>query len=89
MTAFGKQPGRGLRSMALEAIGEAILDSGLDQRRIERIYFGNAIAPTVVQQDMIKGRFHPLVRTHPGTGRKGSPALSIRFTRPSKRENRL
>ena len=27
MTAFGKQPGRGLRSMALEAIGEAVLDS--------------------------------------------------------------
>ena len=56
MTAFGKQPGRGLRSMALEAIGEAIRDSGLDQNRIERIYFGNAIAPTVVQQDMIKGQ---------------------------------
>tara|TARA_R110000772_G_scaffold268678_1_gene397370 strand:+ start:2065 stop:3204 length:1140 start_codon:yes stop_codon:yes gene_type:complete len=56
MTAFGKQPGRGLRDMALEAINEAIADSTVEQNRIERIYFGNAIAPTVVQQDMIKGQ---------------------------------
>lgn len=56
MTAFGKQPGRGLRDMSLEAIDQAVADSGLDQSRVERIYFGNAIAPTVVQQDMIKGQ---------------------------------
>ena len=56
MTAFGKQPGRGLRDMALEAIEGAVTDSGLTRGRIERIYFGNAIAPTVVQQDMIKGQ---------------------------------
>lgn len=56
MTAFGKQPGRGLRDMALEAIAGAVADSGLKRSRIERVYFGNAIAPTVVQQDMIKGQ---------------------------------
>ncbi len=56
MTAFGKQPGRGLRDMALEAIDQAVDDSGIDRRRIQRVYFGNAIAPTVVQQDMIKGQ---------------------------------
>lgn len=56
MTAFGKQPGRGLRDMALEAIGHAVANSGLERQRIERIYFGNAIAPTVLQQDMIKGQ---------------------------------
>jgi acetyl-CoA acetyltransferase len=64
MTAFGKQPGRGIRDMALEAINKAIADSTLDQDSIERIYFGNAIAPTVLRQDMIKGqvalREHPL-----------------------------
>jgi acetyl-CoA acetyltransferase len=64
MTAFGRQPGRGLRSMALEAINAAIADSGINQDRIERIYFGNAIAGTVLQQDMIRGqvalRGHPL-----------------------------
>ena len=56
MTRFGKQPGRGIRDMALEAIGMAVADSGLGEEQIERIYFGNAIAPTVVQQDMIKGQ---------------------------------
>ncbi len=64
MTAFGKQPGRGLRDMAVEAIDQAVTDSGIDARQIKRIYFGNAIAPTVLQQDMIKGqialRGHPL-----------------------------
>lgn len=63
MTAFGKQPGRGLRSMALEAIDKALADGGLSQGRIERIYFGNAIAPTVLQQDMIKGQV--ALRNHP------------------------
>lgn len=56
MTAFGKQPGRGLRDMAHEAIEEAFASSGLDRGRVERVYFGNAIGPTVVQQDMIKGQ---------------------------------
>lgn len=56
MTAFGKQTGRGIRDLSLEAIHKAIDDSGVRQSRIERIYFGNAIAPTVVRQDMIKGQ---------------------------------
>jgi acetyl-CoA acyltransferase len=56
MTQFGKQIGRGLRSMALAAIEEAIADSGLASGRIERIYFGNAIAGIVTQQEMIRGQ---------------------------------
>ncbi len=56
MTQFGKQVGRGLRSMALAAIDEAIADSGLASGRIERIYFGNAIAGIVTQQEMIRGQ---------------------------------
>ena len=56
MTAFGKQPGRGIRDLSLEAIKKAIKDGGVAQKEIERVYFGNAIAPTVLQQDMIKGQ---------------------------------
>lgn len=56
MTAFGKLPGRGMREMALEVIEQALTGSGLDRSRVERVYFGNAIAPTVLQQDMIKGQ---------------------------------
>lgn len=64
MTQFGRQPGRGLRSLSLEATEEAFASAGLSFRDTERVYFGNAIAPTVLQQDMIKGqvafRNHPL-----------------------------
>lgn len=64
MTPLGKYPGRSLRDMAVAAIDEAVADSGLGFDRVQRIYFGNAIAPTVLQQDMIKGqvalRGHPL-----------------------------
>jgi acetyl-CoA acyltransferase len=67
MTQFGKQTGRGLRSMALEAVEGAFKSaSGLSIDDIDRVYVGNAIAGTVVQQDMIKGqvifRKHPLGR---------------------------
>ena len=56
MTPFGKQTGRGVRSMALAAIEEAIADSGLASERIERIYFGNAISGIISQQEMIRGQ---------------------------------
>lgn len=64
MTQFGKQLGRGVRSLAREAIELALADSGLDAARVERIYFGNAVAGIVSQQEMIRGqvalRGHPL-----------------------------
>lgn len=56
MTPFGKQTGRGVRSMALAAIEEAIVDSGLASDRVERIYFGNAISGIISQQEMIRGQ---------------------------------
>lgn len=56
MTPFGNQTGRGVRSMALAAIEEAIADSGLASDRIERIYFGNAISGIISQQEMIRGQ---------------------------------
>ena len=56
MSQFGKQIGRGLRSLSFDAVNEAFRSSGLAHGDVERIYFGNAIAGTVVQQDMIKGQ---------------------------------
>jgi acetyl-CoA acyltransferase len=56
MTQFGKHVGRGVRSMALAAIEDAIADSGLASERIERIYFGNAISGIISQQEMIRGQ---------------------------------
>lgn len=64
MSQFGKQIGRGLRSLSMEAVEQAFKSSGLSYSDVNRVYFGNAIAGTVVQQDMIKGqvvfRHHPL-----------------------------
>lgn len=56
MTMFGKQTGRGLRGLTLEAVEAALNSAAIDAAAIERTYFGNAIAGTVVQQDMIKGQ---------------------------------
>jgi acetyl-CoA acyltransferase len=56
MTEFGKQIGRGVRSLALDAIDRAIKDAGLPMEWIERVYFGNAIAGIVSQQEMIRGQ---------------------------------
>ena len=56
MTPFGKYTGRGLRNHSLAAIAAAIADSGLPSDRIERIYFGSAIAATVTGQEMIPGQ---------------------------------
>ena len=64
MTAFGKHLGRGVRSLAIEAIDAAMDDGHADAADIERVYFGNAVAGIVTQQEMIRGqvalRHHPL-----------------------------
>ena len=54
MSPFGKHVGAGLRTMSLAAADAAVRSAGLTYGDIQRVYFGNAIAGTVVQQDMIK-----------------------------------
>ena len=56
MTHFGKHLGRGIRSLAVEAIDEAISDAGAAAEDVERVYFGNAVAGIVTQQEMIRGQ---------------------------------
>jgi len=63
MSQFGKQIGRGLRSLSLDAVDGALASSGLRFDDIQRVYFGNGIAGTVVQQDMIKAQV--VFRNHP------------------------
>jgi acetyl-CoA acyltransferase len=63
MSQFGKQIGRGLRSLSLDAVDGAIHSSGVQFEDIQRVYFGNGIAGTVVQQDMIKSQV--VFRNHP------------------------
>jgi acetyl-CoA acyltransferase len=56
MTHFGKHLGLGVRSLAIEAIDEAMADAGADAGDIERVYFGNAVAGIITQQEMIRGQ---------------------------------
>lgn len=67
MTPFGRFPGRGVRSLAVAAIDEALRDAGVTHADVEQIYFGNAAAGVIDQQEMIRGqvalRRHALAHT--------------------------
>jgi len=56
MTAFGKRSGSGIRELAVSATGEALNDAGIGADDIGRIFFGNAAAGVVSQQEMIRGQ---------------------------------
>ncbi len=67
MTPFGKHLSTGLRALAVAAIDEALADAGIPAADVERIFFGNAAAGIVTQQEMIRGqialRYHALLGT--------------------------
>jgi acetyl-CoA acetyltransferase len=52
MTRFGKSPGRGVRDLALSAIGEAL--DVVPAADVERVFFGNAVAGVISFQEMIR-----------------------------------
>jgi acetyl-CoA acetyltransferase len=56
MTHFGKHLGVGVRSLAVEAIEEALGDAKANPADVSRVYFGNAVAGIVTQQEMIRGQ---------------------------------
>lgn len=56
MTPFGHRPGVGVRAMAAAASDEALQDADISPDVINAVYFGNAVAPTVTEQDMIRGQ---------------------------------
>jgi len=56
MTPFGRFPGRGIRSMAVAAIDQALGDAGIAPADVKKILFGNAVAGIVSQQEMIRGQ---------------------------------
>ncbi len=67
MTPFGRFPGRGIRSLAVAAIDEALADAGIPAEHVAKVFFGNAVAGIVTHQEMIRGqvalRHHPLGRS--------------------------
>ncbi|MGH7896541.1 MAG: thiolase family protein [Candidatus Binatia bacterium] len=56
MTRFGKFLERGVRSLAEEAVQEAVKDAGLDAQDIQTAYFANAVAGLITGQEMIRGQ---------------------------------
>jgi acetyl-CoA acetyltransferase len=87
MTPFGRFPGRGIRSLATAAIDEALGDAGIPAADVSRVFFGNAVAGVISQQEMIRGqvalRHHPLGRKSlinvENACASGSSALSLGF----------
>lgn len=63
LTAFGKQMERGVRSLAVEAVDRAIEDAGIGTQDVQGIFFGNASAGVISQQEMIRGQV--ALRNHP------------------------
>ena len=66
MTPFGNHCGAGTRSLAVAALDQALADSQVAAAEVGRIFFGNAAAGVIFQQEMIRGevalRHHPLAR---------------------------
>lgn len=50
-TAFGAFPDKDLRSLAVEAVGNALCDASLDPKQVEAFYLGNFAGPSFVGQN--------------------------------------
>lgn len=57
MTPFGKQPARGLKDLADEAVSGALKDAGRGVDDVEACYVGNAVGGTITGQEMLPGQF--------------------------------
>jgi acetyl-CoA acyltransferase len=56
MTAFGKHHDRSLRSLASEAVTEALADAGVTAADVGMVFFANATAGILHAQEMIRGQ---------------------------------
>lgn len=72
MTPFGKFHARNIRSLANEAVAEALQDSGLQASDIGMIFFANSAAGVLHGQEMIRGQ--SALRT---SGLLGIPTVNI------------
>jgi acetyl-CoA acyltransferase len=56
MTRFGKYSDRGMRSLAEEAVADALRDAGVAAGDVEAVFFSNAAAGLLTGQEMIRGQ---------------------------------
>jgi acetyl-CoA acyltransferase len=87
MTTFGNHKGVGMRRLAITAIDEALADAAVAPGDVNRVFFANAAAGVISQQEMIRGqvalRHHPLAATPliniENACASGSSALNLAF----------
>jgi acetyl-CoA acyltransferase len=72
MTPFARTPGRGIRSLALAAIDEALGQADIPAADVTRVFVGNAAAGRVSHQEMIRGQV--ILR---GTTLAGTPLVNV------------
>jgi len=72
MTLFAKQPQRTLKDLVAEATTAALQDAGLEARQVQACYFANAVAGSIVGQEMVAGQvtLRPL-------GLEGIPLVNV------------
>lgn len=56
MTCFGKFLEKGIKDLVREAVEDALNDAGIDKKKIEAAYVGNAVAGIMTGQEMIRGQ---------------------------------
>ncbi len=56
MTRFGKHKETGIKQLVREAVDEALNDAGLDIKKVQAAYVGNAAAGIMTGQHMIRGQ---------------------------------
>src|SRR5271157_1451203 len=56
MARFGKYSDRGMRSLAEEAVHDALSDAGLAPKDVQIVFFSNAAAGLITGQEMIRGQ---------------------------------
>ncbi len=72
ITSFGKIDGRTLRSLAEEAVREALTDAGVEARDVGMVFFANAADGLISGQEMIRGQS---ALRH--TGLLGTPIFNV------------
>ncbi|MGD0532992.1 MAG: thiolase family protein [Methyloceanibacter sp.] len=72
MTRFAKFPDRSLRSLAEEAVGEALADARIAPSDVGIAFFSNAVAGLITGQEMIRGQ---VAMRH--TGLLGIPIVNV------------
>jgi acetyl-CoA acyltransferase len=71
-TAFGKFVTRSLRSLAEEAVAEALEDAGAGPSDVDAVFFANAAAGVITGQEMIRGQ-----SSLRHTGLLGGPLVNV------------